>query len=423
MNALTPIEPAHVWFGGSSATRNLNCPASRGLIATVPPELQKTSSHAQRGTGLHEATALRLGDDPPALESLIGQEFNQYRLTADDVENYLRPALAYAEARINTPGATYYLEQRVAFPDIPEAFGTADLLVRILNTAEIIDFKYGSGVPVPAVRMDGDTEVINGQPVYYAIAAMHSLPEFFAGVETVILTIVQPVSIDPDASIVSSVEVTVGELDAFKADFRAAYDDALSPSPRLARGPWCRFCPARPICPAHTGPLLDLAQFAAPTLRDTLVASIAAPPDRAAYLQVLAKGLDLLDAVKDLRTALHNQAKAALENGDVVPGFVLTVGRAERHWRDDENTTIAALEGLGLSRDDIVAEELRSVKQIEIRAKARGLKVPQELILSRRSGTSLVRSENAHAPVRGRDELLRDFSAALATLSKGGNHE
>ena len=78
-------------------------------------------------------------------------------------------------------------------------------------------------------------------------------------------------------------------------------------APRLERGAWCRFCPAKPICPAHTSPLLDLAQFTVP-----------APAARLdeAYLQLLADGLDLVDAVKDIGTALHDQAKRALRAGD-----------------------------------------------------------------------------------------------------------
>jgi hypothetical protein len=59
---------------------------------------------------------------------------------------------------------------------------------------------------------------------------------------------------------------------------------------------------------------------------------------------------------------------------------------------------------------------MRSVKQIEIRAKARGLKIPQEFIGSHRSGLSLARCENAHAPVPGRGEIAQSFSAALKTL-------
>jgi hypothetical protein len=141
-------------------------------------------------------------------------------------------------------------------------------------------------------------------------------------------------------------------------------------------------------------------------------------PGKEAYLQALADGLNLVDAIKDLRVALHDQAKHALQSGDVVPGYALSAGRAERHWYD-ESKAIAALQELGLARDDIIAEAMRSPKQVEIRAKARGLKIPAELIASRRSGVSLVRSENVRAPVPGRSELVRSFTEALEPF-KGG---
>jgi hypothetical protein len=414
MNA--PLTPAHSPFGGSVAARVLGCAASVGLVAKVPEHLRRSTAYADRGTGLHTAVALILAEKE-TLESLIGQTINNYTITRDDGEDALRPALAYIDALLDRAGAEFYIEQRVAFPTIAGAYGTVDLLVRISNTIYVVDYKFGAGVRVRALYPDGDADVINAQLLFYAVAARHSLPEFFTGVESIVLVIVQPQSIEPDAEIVSTVTVTHAELDEFAAIYRAACAEALSDTPRLQRGTWCRFCPAKPICPAHTGPLLDLAQFTVPTP----VAS-AAPPAKEAYLQLLAKGLDLVDAVKDLRTTLHDQAKRALEGGDDVPGYALTAGRAERHWRDDERTATAALESLGLSRDDIIAEEMRSVKQVEIPAKARGLKVQQqiqELVVSTRSGTSLTRVENAHAPVRGRGELVRLFSAALQPLQTG----
>jgi hypothetical protein len=243
--------------------------------------------------------------------------------------------------------------------------------------------------------------------LFYAAAARHSLPAFFAGVENIVLTIVQPMSIEPDAETISSVVVTHAELDAFIVAYRTACEEALSNAPRLQPGSWCRFCPARPICPAHTGPLLDLACFITPT---------ASTVPKEAYLQALARGLDLIDAIKDIHTALRDQAKRALQNGDDVPGYALSAGRAERHWRNEAAAFVALL-GLGLDHDDIiVAETMCSPKQVELRAKARGLKVPQELIGSHRSGVSLVRSENAHAPILGRSERMRLFAEALKAI-------
>ena len=407
MNA--SLAPTHSPFGGSVAARVLRCPASVGLTEKVPAHLRKSSIYANRGTACHAAMVLLLDDPSPTLDSLAGKTFDNYVITTDDIENAIRPAYAYVDALLVEPGAEFYSELRVAFPTIASAYGTVDLLVRIGRTIHVIDFKFGSGVRVLALTPDGDTDILNAQLLFYAAAARHSLPEFFAGVETINLTILQPQSIEPDAEMASSVTVTHGELNEFVPVYRGVCAEALSDAPRLERGDWCRFCPARPICPAHTRPLLDLAQFIVPT-------PPAARTDKTAYLQTLATGLDLIDDIKDLRAALHDQAKRALESGDIVPGYTLSAGRAERHWRDDESTAIAALESLGLTRDDIVAETMRSPKQVELRAKARGLKIPQELIASHRSGTSLTRCENAHAPVPRRDEIARLFSAALETL-------
>jgi uncharacterized protein DUF2800 len=415
-------QPPHSPFGGSVSARVLGCPASVGLVQKVPKYLRKSSAYAERGTALHAAMALLLDDNPPAIDDLAGRTFGGYTLTRDDVENALRPTCACVDTLLNIPGAEYYVEKHVAFPTIAGAFGTADLIVRSGNTGHILDFKFGVAVRVLALSPAADdpaVDVINAQPLFYAAAARHSLHEFFAGVDNITLTILQPQSIEPDAEMVSSVTVTHAELDEFVTIYRGACAEALSETPRLERGAWCRFCPAKPICPAHIGPLLDLAQLAVPTL--PAGGMFASPPSKAAYLQALADGLNLVDAVKDIRTALHDQAKGALENGDQVPGYALTAGRTERHWRDDEPAAIAALQSLGLSRNDIIAETMRSVKQIEIRAKARGLKIPQEFIGSHRSGVSLARCENAHAPVPGRGEIMRTFSEALQTFQKGSD--
>jgi hypothetical protein len=412
MNA--PLESAHSPFGGSAAARVLRCPASVGLVKEVPAYLHKSSAYAERGTALHSAMALLIGEER-SLDDLVGETLNDYTITADDVENALRPAYAYVERLLDAVGAEFYVEKCVVFPSVPGAFGTSDLIIRNGNALRVVDFKFG-GLPVRALYPDGDEDVYNPQLVFYAAAARHSLPKFFAGVDEIVLTILQPQSIEPDAELVSSVAVTHAELDTFIAVYRAACEEALSPTPRLTRGAWCRFCAARPICPAHTGPLLDLSQFVVPT-------PPCAPADKPAYLRALADGLALVDAIKDIRTALHDQAKCALEKGDAVPGYALSAGRAERHWHD-ENAAVGALIRLGLTRDDIVAETMRSPKQVELRAKARGLKIPEDLIASRRSGVSLVRSENAHTPVPGRSETARLFSAALDSFQKeGSNHE
>jgi Protein of unknown function (DUF2800) len=397
--------PSHSEFGGSIAARVLRCPASVRLVAKTPARLRRDTIYAQRGAALHAAMALLI-ERERALDSLAGETIGEYAITRDDVENALRPALAHVDALLDQPGAEYYLERRVAFPTIETAFGTADLIVRINGVANVVDHKFGAGVRVVARDDDG----LNPQLAFYAAAARHSLSQFFAGVR-VVLTILQPQTIEEDAELASSTEATPAELDDFVLRYRAACEDALGPSPHRERGAWCRFCSAKPICPEHTGPLLDLAQFSPP--------SPTASPDRNAYLQALADGLNLIDAIKDLQTALHDQAKRALLEGWAVPGYVLSKGRVNRAW-GDEPAAIATLLRLGLERADLIDDQLRSPKQVELRAKARGLEIPQGLIVSRPSGVSLRRAENARAPAPGRDEIVRCFTLALEAFQEGG---
>jgi hypothetical protein len=91
-----PLAPAHASFGGSVAARVLRCPASVGLVEKVPAYLRKPSAYAERGTALHTAMA-RLIENACSLDSLIGETIDGYAITADDVENAVRPAYAYAE--------------------------------------------------------------------------------------------------------------------------------------------------------------------------------------------------------------------------------------------------------------------------------------------------------------------------------------
>jgi hypothetical protein len=123
-------EPAHSRFGGSVATRVLRCPASVGLVEKVPAYLRKVSAYAERGTACHTAMALLI-ENARTLEGLVDEIIGGYRITADDVENALRPAYAYVDALLDAPGAEFYLEERVVFPTIPGAFGTVDIIFRI----------------------------------------------------------------------------------------------------------------------------------------------------------------------------------------------------------------------------------------------------------------------------------------------------
>ena len=135
---------------------------------------------------------------------------------------------------------------------------------------------------------------------------------------------------------------------------------------------------------------------------------------------MLADGLELVNAVKDMRTALHDQAKRALQNGRS-SARLRALGRprraplARRERRDCRAAPASA------SPTTLSWKSRQCARQAGgARAKARDFRVSRDLIVSRCSGVSLVRIENAHVRVRGRVENLHDLSPRHSRHSKEG---
>ena len=257
--AVPAPQPAHSPFGGSVAARVLRCPASVGLVAKVPAYLRKSSIYAERGTALpfrdgpsHRARAVPR--QPRRRDDRRLHDHARRRRECSAAGSRLCGGAARCPVRNTTSNSAS------SFPTIAGAFGRRPARPHRRHRA-CRRLQVRRRRARPGAHPDGDEDVINAQLLFYAAAARHSLPEFFAGVDDIVLTIVQPQSIEEDAEMVSSVTVTHGELDEFIALYRAACAEALAPAPRLERGAHCRFCAARPICPEHTKPLLDLAQF------------------------------------------------------------------------------------------------------------------------------------------------------------------
>ena len=110
--------------------------------------------------------------------------------------------------------------------------------------------------------------------------------------------------------------------------------------------------------------------------RNSQAPTPSALPSKQAYLQAARGRLEPRRCGQGYRQGAARSGQARPACGDLVPGYALSAGRAERHWHD-ESAAIAALIALGLVRDDVIAETMRSPKQVELRAKARGLKVPK----------------------------------------------
>jgi hypothetical protein len=270
----------------------------------------------------------------------------------------------------------YEVETRVGFGDLlPGVFGSTDLVGRIGNRAVVLDWKFGDGVVVDAEE--------NAQLMFYAAAAMRTkaLKWAFDGATEIECVIVQPPMIK--RWVTTPERIATFERALVRAVKIASQDDAP-----LAQGEHCRWCAAKPICPQMTGAVDRAIKQQIVNLDvDTL----------AQHLHTA----DLLEGwIKDLRAL----AFGLLEQGATVPGYKLVQKQARRQWVDEAN----AAKVLG---EDFIEPVLLSPAQAEKLLKKRKLALPDDLVVSVSSGTTL-------APVDDPRPAVQSFIGLSKALSK-----
>lgn len=280
--------------GGSTAARVMACPGSSALCETVPR--LPSSRFADKGTLLHDAIARMVTGDT----NVLGLTYKEEVITQNLIDDKLTPALAL----FNAVGCTdYELEVKVEFGAyIPNAFGTADIIGRLGDRAVVLDWKFGDGVMVDAKE--------NAQLMFYAAAAMRKRE--YANVDEIELIIIQPPNIRRWVT-------TRERLQAFEVELRNA---VMSNEKSLNAGKHCRWCAARPVCPAVTG-AVDRALQSKLQLLDAVTIG--------AYL----KDADVLQGWID---DLKELAITMMSNDAPVPGWKLVDKRANRRWVDETAT-------------------------------------------------------------------------------------
>jgi len=359
--------------GGSTAKRVINCPGSVRLVQKMPP--QPSSKYAEQGTLLHNAMDAILS----SRVDVLGMKYKDQILTNELYDEKIAPALAALDELGDIEYAT---ETRVGFGDLlPGVFGSTDLVGRIGNKAVVLDWKFGSGVPVPAEE--------NEQLLFYAAAAMRteSLKWAFEGVTEIECIIVQP-------PFTKRWTTTVERVKQFELELVQAVKAAMQDDAELSQGDHCRWCAAKPICPQMTGAVdRALKQQIINLDVDTL----------GQYL----KNADLLEEwIKDLRAL----AFGLLEKNVQVPGYKLVSKQARRKWANEESAKQALL-SLGLKESVVVETSIMSPAQAEKALKKRFSELPEGLIKSESSGTTL-------APVEDDRPAVQSFVGLSKALSK-----
>lgn len=368
-----------VIVGGSTASRVINCPGSVALVAKMPP--RPASKYADEGSLLHEVIAEVVAENQSPYK-FIGRKFNDVELTEELINEKLVPAIELFGEIDADYEMEFEVEARVGFGDLlPGVFGSADMVGRLGDTAIILDWKFGDGVPVPAEE--------NYQLMFYACAAKRTKETQWAfdGAKEVELVIIQPPSI-------KRWKTTFERLEQFERELVAAVKKAGSDSAPLAAGSHCRWCAAKPICPVMTG-AVDRAKK---TALDNLPAETIS-----AYLH----NAEILENwIRDLRELAHQM----LENDTPVPGWKLVAKRATRQWAD-------AKDAEKFLRDNNINPfkdpELLSPAGAEKLLKKSKVALPEELISAVSSGSTIVSEDDPRPAVLN---VGKQLTAALSKL-------
>jgi hypothetical protein len=365
--------------GGSTAKRVMACPGSVALCNKMPPQVE--NEYMAKGTLLHNAMDRIFSSDIPP-KSVIGMQYAGQVLTEEVYEDKISAAMCLVDELDPAGDMELETETQVGFGKLlPDVFGTTDVIGRLNGRAVVLDWKFGDGVPVGAEE--------NEQLMFYAAAAMRT-PETmwaFEGVTEVELVIIQPPHIRRWTT-------TVERIRAFEQDLICAVSAAQKPNAKLVAGEHCRFCAARPVCPQITGAV----DRAIKTKIDGLdVAQINA------YL----KNADVLEGwIKDLRALAFQM----MDKGVTLPDWKLVAKRGTRKWTKEEDAK-AALLSLGVKESDITVTELLSPAQAEKVLKKHKLALPEDVVVSVSSGSTLAERSDP------RPEVLQ-IGQQLAGLSK-----
>ncbi|MCK1226707.1 DUF2800 domain-containing protein [Streptococcus uberis] len=197
-----PVEN-HALLSASSAHRWLQCPM---LPRLEEKENQRRDTfYTLQGTAAHALSEIKLMFKTGKINK---RKFNQLVKAFEENSDFYDEEMeemtelytdivmehfnSYDEAEIE-------LEKHVDYSDwAPNGFGTSDVIILTDKVIEVIDLKYGKGVPVSAK--------LNRQMLFYALGAYNGY-DFLYDFETIKMTIVQP-RLDN----VSTVEIPVEEL-------------------------------------------------------------------------------------------------------------------------------------------------------------------------------------------------------------------
>ena len=331
---------AHAVLSASGSKRWLSCPPSARLEQRFP---DKAGEAAKEGTHAHALaeTHLRhwLGElsDANAKEHLSSLRDNP--LYTKDMDGYVKEYVDLCIEKINEAHGMALVEERLDFSRwVKHGFGTGDMVIISNDVLEIVDLKYGKGVPVSAES--------NTQMQLYALGAIEQYGCIY-DFDHVRMSIYQP-----RCGGLSTQLMSVEKLLAWGESIRPIAELAYEGKGDFKAGDHCRFCRAAAQCKALSEYNMEIAKL---EFRDADLLT----DDEVSFV------LERVDGLVRYAEKVKTHALEEALKGHRWPGFKIVEGRSNRKITD-EAKAVKLLRGAGYA-DDVIYKplEMQTITALE----------------------------------------------------------
>jgi hypothetical protein len=302
--------PVHSPLGGSAVDRWSKCSGSVALIEVVRSAnwySEEDPEYRREGVEAHALAAWCLRNNADCWEAPPGEFPSLTAEMMDAVQVYVDFCRKFTGEN--------KVEFRVSRPEFHELFyGQLDFasIAQTEGVVTIVDYKHGVGVVVEPN--------LNSQLMYYAYGLIGEDRDVYPDDIVVELVVVQPRVVHVDGPI-RKWSTTAGQLRAWASDFlRPAMDRTLKDR-FLSVGEWCRFCPAKLICPAMRNLVPEILSTAGPSVSDLSHETLGSLYEKWQHARKLGK-------------AIEDEVLRRLMDGAEVPGVKLVSKRADRQWKE-----------------------------------------------------------------------------------------
>lgn len=323
---------AHAVLSASASKRWLSCPPSARLERKFPDKAGEAAREGTLAHALAEAQIRRyLGEITDEEEALRIEAIRDNALYAPEMDEYISEYVDLCIEKINAAQGLALVEERLDFSRwVKHGFGTGDMVILGDGALEIVDLKYGKGVPVPA---EG-----NPQMQLYALGAIEQYGCIY-DFDHVRMSIFQPRNGGLSTHLVS-----VDDLLAWGEEIKPIAELAYAGKGEFRAGEHCRFCKAAAQCKTLSEYNMEIAKLEfqdADLLTDEEVSLVLSRVDGLVRYAEKIKVFALNEALK----------------GHKWPGYKVVEGRSNRRITDEVKASkLLRKAGYG---DDVIYKPLK----------------------------------------------------------------